>query len=213
VLAPLTAKWVEQLVDAGARVVDGRPPRDFMHGHLPGSINVPVVGGSVGTRAAAVVDPEADVVTIGSDDAEARDVALLLQATGFGSVRGYLDGGAFAWQASGRPLRQIPAIGVDELRRLVRSRSVEVLDVRERWEWEAGHVPGSINVPYHELGAGIPPEVEEVADRRLAVVCSAGNRSSLAASLLARSRPSLRLFHSAGGVAELARARKLTTSG
>jgi hydroxyacylglutathione hydrolase len=60
---------------------------------------------------------------------------------------------------------------------------MELLDVREQSEWEQGHVDGALHVPYHELRNGLP---DLPRDRPLAVICSAGNRSSLAASLLRR---------------------------
>jgi rhodanese-related sulfurtransferase len=52
-------------------------------------------------------------------------------------------------------------------------------------EWEAGHVEGSIHVPYQWLREEIPQEVRNVAGP-LAVACSGGIRSALAASLLKR---------------------------
>jgi rhodanese-related sulfurtransferase len=62
-----------------------------------------------------------------------------------------------------------------------------LLDVREDDEWKKGHVAGSRHVPYHDLKDGVPHEVREAAQRtRLAVACSAGIRSAVAASLLKR---------------------------
>jgi rhodanese-related sulfurtransferase len=57
--------------------------------------------------------------------------------------------------------------------------------VREDDEWEAQHVEGSLHVPYHDLRDGVPSKLRE-AGKPLAVACSAGVRSSLAASLLRR---------------------------
>ena len=57
--------------------------------------------------------------------------------------------------------------------------------MRGEAEWQAGHLEGSINVPYQRLREGVPEEVRQ-ADRPLAVACSGGIRSSIAASLLAR---------------------------
>jgi hydroxyacylglutathione hydrolase len=57
-----------------------------------------------------------------------------------------------------------------------------VLDVRERSEWEEGHIPGSILTPYHDI-RGVPEGIDP--SRPVAVVCSSGQRSAVAASLLA----------------------------
>ena len=57
--------------------------------------------------------------------------------------------------------------------------------MRDEDEWEESHVPGSIHIPFHELRDGVPAELVN-GGKPLAVVCSAGNRSSIAASLLKR---------------------------
>jgi rhodanese-related sulfurtransferase len=62
------------------------------------------------------------------------------------------------------------------------------LDVRSPEEWQAGHVEGSLHVPYQQLRDEVPQEIRSNADggRPLAVACSGGIRSSIAASLLKR---------------------------
>jgi hydroxyacylglutathione hydrolase len=60
---------------------------------------------------------------------------------------------------------------------------VQLLDVRERSEWDEGHVPGSLHAPYHDLDA-IPDGIDE--HRPVAVACDSGPRAAVAASLLKR---------------------------
>ena len=59
---------------------------------------------------------------------------------------------------------------------------VQVLDVREPFEWEAGHIEGAVHVPLNTLlsgdSGGLDPE------RPVAVVCRTGGRSELAAMML-----------------------------
>ena len=61
-----------------------------------------------------------------------------------------------------------------------------------------------MHVPYHELRDGVPGELANGDGRQIAVVCSAGNRSSIAASLLRRSGVENILHVAEGGVADLA---------
>jgi rhodanese-related sulfurtransferase len=84
-----------------------------------------------------------------------------------------------SWREEKRPTDSIPRIDVAELHR--RWDHVQVLDVRERSEWEEGHIPGSVNVPYHDI-AGVPDGVD--VRTPVAAICSSGQRSALAASLL-----------------------------
>lgn len=58
-----------------------------------------------------------------------------------------------------------------------------LLDVREPYEWQAGHAPRAVHLPLSALaaGAGLPPHAQA---RPLIVICRSGNRSRQAAELL-----------------------------
>ena len=105
---------------------------------------------------------------------------------------------------AGLPIATTPAVDVPGLAERLRRGDVRLLDVREDDEWEEGHVEGSMHVPYHELRDGVPGELANGDGRQIAVVCSAGNRSSIAASLLRRSGVENILHVAEGGVADLA---------
>lgn len=60
--------------------------------------------------------------------------------------------------------------------------SAFVLDVRERGEWDAGHVPGALHIPLGDLAARY---TEIGRDRELYVICRSGIRSAHAAQALA----------------------------
>ncbi|HKP17510.1 MAG TPA: molybdopterin-synthase adenylyltransferase MoeB [Gaiellaceae bacterium] len=57
------------------------------------------------------------------------------------------------------------------------------LDVRERDEWEEGHIPGAVFIPRGNLESRIETAVPDRA-RRLVVYCASGNRSAFAAKTL-----------------------------
>ncbi len=63
------------------------------------------------------------------------------------------------------------------------SGEIAVIDVREAWEYEAGHIPGAALIPLGELAE----RVDEVPrDRPVVLVCRSDNRSGQAFQLLAR---------------------------
>jgi hydroxyacylglutathione hydrolase len=62
-------------------------------------------------------------------------------------------------------------------------RAPAVLDVRTEAEWRQGHIPGSLHLPGGEVAA----RLGELPPGPLAVVCGAGYRSTVIASLLQRS--------------------------
>ena len=201
-LEALAPARVKELVQKGAVLIDGRSPREFDTLHVPGSINVTATRAAVGTRAAWVIDPESEVVIAAADEDEARQFARLLEAVGFRRLTGFLSGGVAAWQAAGFESASTPAIDVHELAERLRRDEVSLLDVRDDDEWEEGHVAGSVHVAYHDLRAGLPDSISN--GKPLAVVCSVGNRSSIAASLLKRSGIKDVIHVTDGGVADLA---------
>jgi rhodanese-related sulfurtransferase len=80
---------------------------------------------------------------------------------------------------------------------------VQVLDVRERSEWDAGRIPGSVHVPYHDID-GIPEGLD--GERPIAAICGSGQRSAVAASLLQRAGAHDVIHVVDGGVGTWARA-------
>jgi hydroxyacylglutathione hydrolase len=197
---PLAPARARELVEAGATLVDGREPREYNGVHVRGSLNVTMVNAAVGTRAAWVVDPESDVVVLAASDEDARRLAGMLEAVGFRSLRGHLAGGIAAWQSAGLPIETTPSIDVPTLARRLQRVELALLDVREDDEWAHGHVDGSSHVPYHELRDGVPARLP---DGPLAVACSAGNRASLAVSLLRRAGRHDVVHVADGGVQDL----------
>lgn len=198
----LAPERAQELVEVGATLLDLREPHEFDGAHVPGSINVTAVKAGVGTRAAWMVDPDSLVLVLAAGDDEALSAARMLEAVGFRELAGYVGGGIEAWRGAGLELGSIPAIDARTLARNLRGGEVILLDVREDEEWEAGHVEGSVHAPYYELRDGLPEEVAE-ASKPVAVACSGGFRSAIAASVL-RARGVEPLVHvSAGGVADL----------
>ncbi|MGB3683078.1 MAG: rhodanese-like domain-containing protein [Rubrobacteraceae bacterium] len=55
----------------------------------------------------------------------------------------------------------------------------QLVDVRERWEYEDAHIPGAKNVPLGEL----PGRVDEL-EEPVVLVCASGSRSERAAHYL-----------------------------
>ena len=76
----------------------------------------------------------------------------------------------------------IPAVTVSELlERLHTEPRLFLLDVREPWEYVAGHVPGAQLIPLGEL----EQRVHEIPrDRPVFAICHSGQRSLAAASYL-----------------------------
>jgi rhodanese-related sulfurtransferase/glyoxylase-like metal-dependent hydrolase (beta-lactamase superfamily II) len=178
---PLTPRQVDVRRREGALLVDVRTDLQFDDAHIPGSVCNPAIRAGFGTKLAWLADRDQEIVLIGRDDADAVHAAGLAAAVGITRVAGRLAGGMTSWREEKRPTAAVERIDVVGL--AARAGAVQILDVREPAEWEAGHIPGSIHVPYHDL-RGVPAGID--AARPVAVICSSGQRSAVAASLLLR---------------------------
>jgi hydroxyacylglutathione hydrolase len=174
----------------GATVLDVRSTAEFLAGHAPGALNVPVSGSSFATKAGFLLDSSSAIVVQAATADEAQRAVRGLNAVGFLELDGYVLGGG--------PER-IDAVDLDELERLLAD-GAELIDVRERDERDEGYIAGSRNIPYRLLpvcGADVP------SDRPVVTICESGARAGIAASILAAkgidARPVLD-----GGVAEWA---------
>ena len=190
---PLTPRQVERKQAAGALIVDVRTDLQYDDAHIPGAVCNPAVRAGFGTKLAWVADRDNEVVLVGRDDADATHAAHLAASVGIRNVAGYLAGGMTSWREDKRPTVAVERIDVTALHQ--RLDDVQLLDVRELTEWEEGHIPGSTHAPYHDIDtipAGIDPE------QPIASICSSGQRSAVACSLLLR-HGAERVIHVADG--------------
>ena len=176
---PLTPRQVQQAQDRGALVVDIRTESQFDDAHVPRSVAITALRAGFGSKLAWVADPQTPVVIVGRDDEDARRAADLAAAVAVTNLGGYLAGGFTSWREERLPVGRTPRLTVEELHE--RRDSIQVLDVREQSEWDEGHIPGSVHVPYHDIDE-IPPGLDP--DAPVAVICASGQRSAVGASLL-----------------------------
>ena len=187
-------------------VIDGRSRDAFAEAHVPGSVNVELndefasyVGWVVpfgATVALIVPEPE---------PASAIRASVQLLRIGYEAIAGYLAGGMAAWTEAGFPTRKYPTCTTDDLCDAYGSglvRPDHILDVRQRVEWDDGHIPQSL----HLFVGDLPGRLEELPqDGEVWVACRTGHRAALAASLADAAGLRVRLVGRDGVPAFLAR--------
>ena len=183
---------LQELHEPGdATVLDVRPFCTYAEGHIPGAISVPVAGPAFGTKAGFVLVAGERIVLHAASDAEAEEAARKLWAVGILDLAGYV-------LAPHAPAT-LPLLDVDELRLLLESPGLQLVDVRETTERDSGYIPGSQNVPYRllrKLGCGALDRARPVV-----TVCESGQRAAIAASLLQREGFDVRAVAN-GGIAD-----------
>ncbi|MFI2371872.1 rhodanese-like domain-containing protein [Streptomyces sp. NPDC018833] len=171
-LTPLTTAEVRRLLGQGAQVVDVRPVADFAAGHIPGAVSVPLRNQFATWLGWLLPDdnPLVFVTAPGQDLAELTWQALKI---GYERLAGHVP--MSAWAADGGDQESIELITAG------RMADRPVLDVRQRIEHTAGHIPGAIGIELGELTARA-----DEAPAGAVVHCAHGERAMTAASLLQR---------------------------
>ena len=170
------------MLSAGEMALDVRPGDEFAAGHVPGSVNI-ALGGQFASWAGTVLGLSAHPVLIAASDAQLEEARLRLTRVGIEVLDGYLDGGVAAWKQAGFPLATIVQMTAGELDTQLKSRKVQVLDVRREPEWDAAHIETATWWPLDNFRVS-PPEIDH--DAPIAVHCKGGYRSIIASSLLQR---------------------------
>jgi len=182
---PLSPRQVQQAQRDGALVVDVRTELQFDEAHIPGAVCITARRAGFGSKLAWLAEPNQPIVLVGRDDEDAIAAAHLAGAVGLRTIGGYLTGGMTSWREDKLDVARMERVTVPELHdRWTRDGDeLQILDVREQTEWDAGHIPGSVHEPYHDIH-GIPDGLDRV--RPVAVMCGSGQRAAVAASLLQR---------------------------
>ena len=198
--ARLDAAGLATVLPQGAFVVDTRDAPAFTRRAVPGTINIPR-NRSFTTWAGWLIPYDRDFYLIADDRGGAALEELVRDLAGIGldQVAGYFGTEVIdTWQEKNGRLDAIPTIELKDLTAQLRSNDKLVLDVRSPAEWNAGHLPGSRNLPVGEIDGRLG---ELPRNRPLIVHCQSGGRAAIAASLLrARGFQNVALFP--GGVVE-----------
>ena len=193
-LAPLEAGRVADLVDSGAVIVDARPVEAFAAGHVPGSLSIPLRP-QFASWLGWLVRRDRPLVFVAGAGQDRDDLVRQCLAIGYEHLAGELAGGFEAWKAAARPVASVALVAADQA-------AGTIVDVRQRNEFAAGHVPGAIGVELGDAAA----RASSLPAGPLTVMCGHGERAMSAASILAaQGRTDVAVL--VGGPADVAAAR------
>lgn len=167
-------------VSEGAIPLDLRAPDQFARGHLPGSVCLQFGRHDLGERAELFLPKEQRYVLVMEPAALGPIAERLMQEAGY-TVEGFLQGGLKGWTG---PLEEIPVALVAEVHERLRlGERLPLIDVREDFEYDWGHIGDAVNIPHGEVWqrAGALDK-----STHYYVVCNDQVRSAAAASVLKR---------------------------
>jgi len=180
----IDARAARARLDAGELALDVRPWGAFDAAHLPGAFHVSATSASFEQYVGWIVPEAGPVILVAEDGAAARAAARKLAFVGLDRrVVAWLPWRS--WAAAGLAVDSTPHVEVGELRDALARGALDLLDVRERDEFDAGHAAGAIHVNFKHLPAELD-RLEAGRERPLAVACAGGLRSAIAAAVLRR---------------------------
>lgn len=176
----LPANRLDSLLAEGATIVDTRPTEAFAAAHIPGTINLPFTN-SFTTWAGWLLDYERPFYLI-ADASTVPHIVRDLAYIGLDNVGGYVETTAIVtWPRAEKSLQSYGLTTASHLAEKAASGELLVLDVRNRHEWDAGHIPGA----YHLMLGYLPQRLGELpSDKPIVVQCQSGARSAIGVSLL-----------------------------
>jgi glyoxylase-like metal-dependent hydrolase (beta-lactamase superfamily II)/rhodanese-related sulfurtransferase len=192
-VSSLSPQEMAMWLAAGALVLDVRTTAQFAAGHLPGAYHVPLEKPSfeqwVGWILPADAEEQRSLLLVVDRPVEMQCALHKLAFLGLDSrVKGY-------WQAKMNGLsaihltpRQVPQLTAQQVHQWLAGAQgelpmLQVLDVREDSEWEAGHLAYAHHMNFKQLGDRLSELALKPSDP-IAVICQSGARSMISCSIL-----------------------------
>ena len=181
VLEELRSADFRARMQQNAAVLDVRTYAAFAGLHVPLSWHLDLKG-NFPTFAGWVLPTDRDIMLVADSYQEAATATIWARRVGVDRVAAYLSGGMATWATEGHRLDHVQLISVESLQeRIAAGTPLVLVDVRAPLEFADGHIEGAINIPAPTLRTRYG---ELDPDKPTYLICSTGNRSSLAASIL-----------------------------
>ncbi len=202
---PLSIREAIPYFQRGAGMLDTRSKESYVAKHVPGAVHLEA-NSQLSNRIGFVFPPDVPIVLLIENPADYRQIVYSLARVGYEKVVGYLSESLDAWQAMGLPVASgdIQDLTSQELRELMingNGNRPVILDVREPWEYQQGHLPGAVLIPLGQLASRVN---ELDPSKPVAVVCHSGNRSQSGAAVLGQNQFKT-IYNLVGGTADWAR--------
>lgn len=179
---PLTVDEFELLSEEDdVLMLDVRHQREFVKGHVPGSIFIGLDGSFAPWVGALIPDINQKIILVAPEGRE-EEAVMRLARVGYDNALGYLSGGIKAWQEAGKEVSEIKSIDVPSFKNIQESNpDIAILDVRKPSEWNKSHISTAIHFPLDFLNEHMS---EILPANEYYLHCRSGYRSTIAASIL-----------------------------
>jgi hydroxyacylglutathione hydrolase len=179
---PLTPEEVGKAMKDGAVVIDLRSPEAFAGAFIPGSLAIPL--DMLPAYAGYLVGYEQDLILLSETQEQIPTAVRYLVRMGYERLAGYLKGGMYAWEVSGRPYDRIGSVHASVVeKRITDGEALTLLDVRKITEFQESRLEQATHIFLGELQQRLD-EIDR--DKPVVTFCGSGRRAIIAASILKR---------------------------
>jgi hydroxyacylglutathione hydrolase len=170
----------EQFLSAyekGLKIIDTRNKVDFANGFIPGSLNIQG-NNSFSTWAGWFLNYEEQFILVAKSD-QMEDLTRKLMRIGLDNIYGYISD----VEEIGIDLQKSDVITLEQFKTYPGKEGVQIVDVRGLTEYEAAHIEGAD----HVFVGTITDNLDKISnDKQVIIHCQAGDRSTIAYSVLRR---------------------------
>lgn len=161
----------------GIKVIDTRNKADFAKGFLPGSINIQH-NNSLATWAGWTLNYQEQFIVV-ANAAEMEEITRKLMRIGLDNIYGFVDG----VDHLGIELQTADVIDLETFKTYLGRDGVQIVDVRGKTEYDAGHIEGAD----HVFVGTLQDNLDQISRNKQVVIhCQAGDRATIAYSVLRR---------------------------
>lgn len=200
----LTKEQVKKLLKSDL-IVDVRRPDDFAAGNIKGSINIPLAP-AFPLWAGAALPANQDLLLVVDHPQAVISILQSLKLVGLDRISGVID--VSHWRIDDKKEMFKPSFSMNVETLHAEKENIYLLDVRNRQEWDAGHIEGAHHLDLFEAFQSI---LDIPTFQPVAVICHSGNRASIIASLLEKERE-VKVFNVKGGMQAWNKAKLPVTS-
>jgi hydroxyacylglutathione hydrolase len=173
----LTSEEFSSALKNGVAVIDTRKKEVVAKGFIPGSIHIEG-GNSFSTFMGWLFDYQQQYILI-AEEGQIEDLTRKLMRIGMDNMYGYVTN----LNGLGQKLATSNVVDAPYLKKSAGKEGIQIIDVRNDYEFASGHVTGAKNIAL----AALEQNLDKVdKDKQVIVHCKSGTRAAMAYSILSK---------------------------
>ncbi|KIO54475.1 MULTISPECIES: MBL fold metallo-hydrolase [Flavobacteriales] len=167
----------QKAIDNKLLIIDTRNKNEIAKAHIPGSLHIEN-GKSFSTWVGSLIDYQHQIVLI-TDENHMEDLTRKMMRIGMDNIYGFV----ISLNKMNVALEKSDLVNIEELKKHLNKKDVQIIDVRTESEYDNGHIKGVENIVLTSLEKNIQKISK---DKPVIVHCQSGVRAAMAYSILRR---------------------------